>query len=59
MNDKIVKNGKRKSDESSKSVEVQGTLSEEEVKLNERMISPVVGKRVRRRPVNMSDDILW
>jgi hypothetical protein len=34
-------------------------LMEEEVEVNENEVSPVWGKRVRRRPVNMSDDFLW
>jgi hypothetical protein len=59
MNDKIVVNGKRTSEDGCKFDENQGALSEEEVKLNEHMVSPIRGKRVRRRLVNMSDDFLW
>jgi hypothetical protein len=59
MNNKMVVNGKRTSENSPKLVDNQSELLEEEIKLNASMVSPIKGKRFRRRPVKMCDDFLW
>jgi hypothetical protein len=59
MSDKMVGNGKLTSKDSCKLDEKPDELIEEEVKVNENEVSPVWGKSVRRRPINMSDDFLW
>jgi hypothetical protein len=56
LSDKIVENGKLTSKDSCNLDEKPDELIEEEVKVNENEVSPVWGKRVRRKPVNMSDD---
>jgi hypothetical protein len=59
MNDNTEKSDNCKSDVRCKYDEGQETLSEDLSKLKEQHISPVLGKRVRRRPVNRHDDFLW
>jgi hypothetical protein len=59
MNNKMVVNGKRTSENSSKSMDNQGELLEDEVKLNASTVSSVRGKRVRRRLIKMGEDFLW
>jgi hypothetical protein len=59
MNDNIVESDEWKSDGSCKFDEGQVTLAEDLCKFNEQQISPVLGKRSRRCPVNRYDDCLW
>jgi hypothetical protein len=47
----MVVSGKRVSEISPKFVGNQGELLEEEVKRNANKVSPIWGKRVRRRPI--------
>jgi hypothetical protein len=59
LNNNMAVNGKRIRENSPNFIDNQCELLEEEVKMNASKVSPIWGKRVRRRPVKMCDDFLW